>query len=104
MKIHTQPREGLTSELTESHTAGHEANPRKAPLPSTLAVALVGGSDLVLEKALLKHPRGLAQQSGSESQSRGHVRAGGSPELQLAKLSLNFVSTLTQKGRIKGRS
>lgn len=104
MKIHTQPREVLASELTESYTAGHGANPWQAPLPSTLAVALVGGSGLILEKALLKHPHGLAQQSGSESQSRGHVRAGGSPELLLAKLSLNFVFTLTQKGSIKGRS
>lgn len=104
MKTDTQPREGLAPELTESHTAGHGANRQQALLPSMLVAVLVEGPGRILEKALSKHPHRLAQKGGSESQSRGHVGTGGSPELLLAKLSLNFVSTLTQKGRVKGRN
>lgn len=67
MKTPSHPREDPTSELSKSHITGHQANPQQAPLPPALAVALVGELGVILEKALSKHPRGLAQQGGSDT-------------------------------------
>lgn len=108
VKISPQPREGPAAELPESHTAGSQG-----PTPVSTTSSCLGCSpgwedqgepEGCWKKHFQSSHMGWASKVDLKLSPRVMLEARGSPELLLVKLSWNFLSTLSQKGKVKGRS